>query len=221
MEKYRSRNFALLLYPEDPTHKACLEKLEQGGYNYACILHNHDTWASNDPDFNPEKHTDGETKKEHWHLVIKFQNPKYDTGLATDLGIARNYIRDVKNFDKALLYLVHVGYPDKYQYDIDDVTGPLKITLQKLLLDEDEGSRVLRIVEMIDNSPAPTYREILVKACKAGLYGEFRRLGVGVGYLIREKIQAEESANIAALTRYHARDGFCDHLKTRFEFYES
>lgn len=191
MEKYRSRNFALLLYPEDPTHTACIEKLEQGGYNYAAILHDKDTWSANDSDFDPDKHTDGELKKEHFHVVIKFQNPKYDTGLASELGIARNYIRDIKNLDKALLYLVHEGYPDKYQYDIDEVAGSLKVNLQKLLLDEDEGSRVLRIVEMIDNSPSPTYREILIMACKAGLYGEFRRLGAGVKFLLDERKEAE------------------------------
>lgn len=186
-DKYRSRNFALLLYPEDPTHLAAIKLLEEGGYDFAAILHNEDTWSDADPEFDPEKHTAGEKKKEHFHVVVKFLNPKWDTALAKELGIKPNYIRDVKNLDKALLYLVHVGYPDKYQYDFDSVIGPLKVNLQKLLRDDDEGSRVLQIVEMIDNSPAPTYREILIKACKAGLYGEFRRLGSGVKYLLDER----------------------------------
>lgn len=213
MEKYRSRNFALLLYPEDETHLTCIQLLEQGGYNYAAILHDKDTWSVSDPEFDPAKHVDGEVKKEHFHVVIKFQNPKWSTGLAADLGIKENYIRDIKNLDKALLYLVHEGFPDKFQYDIEQVNGPLKVNLQKLLLDEDEGSRVLRIVEMIEESPSPSYREILIKACKAGLYGEFRRLGSGVKYLIDERKQEEYDE----AARDHYRDvglsGFNDRQK--------
>lgn len=190
-DNYRSRNFALLLYPEDDTHLSAIKLLEECGYNYACILHNEDIWSDSDPEFNPDKHIVGEKKKEHFHVVVKFLNPKWDTALAKELGLKPNYIRGVKNLDKALLYLVHYGNPDKYQYDLDAVSGPLKTNLQKLLLDDDEGSRVLQIVEMIDNSPDPTYREILIKSCKAGLYGEFRRLGAGIKYLIEEKRETD------------------------------
>lgn len=187
MEKYRDRKFCMLLYPEDPTHAECVNRLSTGGYNFALILHDQDTWSENDPSFDPAKHIPGELKKAHWHIVLKFQNPRWHTALAQELGVKPNYIEKCTNLDSALLYLVHEGYPDKYQYDIEAVQGSLKVNLQKLLLDDDEGSRVLRIVEMIDNSPAPTYREILIKACKAGLYGEFRRLGSGVKFLLDER----------------------------------
>lgn len=190
-DKFRSRNFALLLYPEDPSHLFAIKTLEEGGYNFAYILHNEDIWSDTDPEFDSDKHVLGEKKKEHYHVVVKFLNPKWDSAFAKELGIKPNYIREVKNLDKALLYLVHYGHPDKYQYDLDDVVGSLKINLQKLLRDDDEGSRVLQIVEMIDNSLSVSYRDILVKCCKAGLYGEFRRLGCGVKYLLDERRQAE------------------------------
>lgn len=188
MEKYRDRKFCLLLYPEDLTHASAIDRLKTGGYNCAIILHDEDIWTENDPGFDPAKYTIGEKKKPHWHIVLKFQNPRWNNSLAQELGIKPNYLEKCTNLDAALLYLVHEGYPDKYQYDIEKVEGPLKVNLQKLLLDEDEGSRVLRIVELIDNSPCPSYREILVKACKAGLYGEFRRLGSGVKFIIDERL---------------------------------
>lgn len=212
MEKYRDRKFCLLLYPEDASHKACVEKLIQGGYDCAVVLHNQDIWTELDPAYDPEKHTIGEKKKEHWHIVLKFQNPRWNTALADELGIKPNYLEKCTNLDSALLYLVHEGYPEKYQYDIESVQGSLKVNLQKLLLDEDEGSRVLRIVEIIDNSPSPTYREILIKACKAGLYGEFRRLGSGVKYLLDERRdeEARERQHNAGVTI--SREAFEEYL---------
>lgn len=96
-----------------------------------------------------------------------------------------------------MLYLVHDGFKDKYQYDIDEVFGDLKTRLQKLLVDEDEESRVLRIVDIIDNCPTSSYRDLLIKVCEAGLYGEFRRLGVGVKYLLEEKKEHEIFARYA------------------------
>lgn len=187
MEKFRDRKFCMVLYPEDESHAKAVNRLINSGYNCAVILHDHDTWSADEPKFDPIKHKDGELKKPHWHIVLKFQNPKWNTGLADELGISPNYIERCSNMDSALLYLVHAQFPEKFQYDVECVLGNLKTTLCKLLLDEDEGSRVLRIVEMIDSSPAPTYKEILIKCCKAGLYGEFRRLGVGVRYLIEER----------------------------------
>lgn len=185
MESWRDRKFRLLLYPEDETHCRAIYELEQAGYKYAAILHEKDVWTDDDPDIG--EHIVGSIKKPHWHVVVKFQNAIWSSALAKKLGIKENYIRDCKNLDGSLLYLVHENQPEKYQYDIDDVFGELKPALAKLLADDDEGARVLNIVHIIDSSPGRcTYREILIKACNAGLYGEFRRLGSGVKWLIDE-----------------------------------
>ena len=49
----------MLLYPEDPTHKAAMETLAAGGYKYVAILHDSDTWGEGESD----KHAAGEPKK--------------------------------------------------------------------------------------------------------------------------------------------------------------
>lgn len=187
MAKFKTRNYRLLLYPEDETHCEAFIKLTTNGYNHAYILHNKDKWSENDPAYDPEKHKLGECKKEHWHFVVSFQNPVWSTAFAEELGISDNYLMPAHDFKVALPYLIHFGYADKAQYEIEDVHGPLVTKLQKMIIDEDEGDRVLRIVNMIDESPSPTYREILIKCCRAGLYGEFRRLGAGVKFLLEER----------------------------------
>lgn len=187
LEKYRDRKFCALLYPEDPTHAACMDKLKSGGYNFAAILHDKDIYEDGDHK--------GEIKKPHWHVVMKFPNAVWSTALAKELGIAPNYLEKCKSLDSSLLYLVHSGFDDKYQYDLKDVFGTLQTRLASLLADDDESTRALTIYGLIRNSPGiVTYTEIFEKACKAGLYGDFRRMGSGVMHLIKDhnwELQAE------------------------------
>lgn len=183
MEKIKKRNWTMLLYPEDPTHKAAIETLSAGGYKYVAILHDSDTWGEGES----ESHAAGEPKKEHWHVVLKFPQARYNTAVAKELGIKENYMEPCANFDAACLYLVHANAEDKHQYDPSALFGTLVSAVNKLLLDDDEGTRVLEIVKTIDAAPGVmSYHDILIWACKNGLYGEFRRLGSGVGWLLRE-----------------------------------
>ena len=43
-QKFRDRKFCAVLYPEDETHVAAIEKLKSGGYNFAAILHDKDVY---------------------------------------------------------------------------------------------------------------------------------------------------------------------------------
>lgn len=183
MEKIKKRNWTMLLYPEDPTHAAAMETLAAGGYKYVAILHDKDVWQEGEN----ENHPAGEPKKEHWHVVLKFAQARYNTAVAKELGIKENYMEACANFDAACLYLVHANAEDKHQYDPTALFGTLVSAVNKLLLDDDEGTRVLEIVKTIDAMPGrASYRDTLVWACKNGLYGEFRRLGSGVKWLIDE-----------------------------------
>lgn len=188
-EKWRDRKFRLLLYPDDPTHAEAIERLKYDGYTYGAVLHDKDTWAEDDEDVKPE--LIGQLKKPHWHVVVKFSNPVWSIPLAKKLGIAQNYIRVCDNLDKALLYLTHETHPSKYQYELDEVFGDLKTRLATLLADEDEGTRALKILDIIRNSPGTvTYTEVFEKAIKSGLYGDFRRMGSGIGWLIKDHNEA-------------------------------
>lgn len=177
--KFRDRKFVAVLYPEDPTHSTCIEKLMNGGYNFAAILHDKDEYEDGEHK--------GELKKPHWHIVVRFKNAVWNTSIAKELGIEPNYLQACKNVDGALVYLVHYGNDDKYQYELEKVFGPLQTRLAALLADNDESTRALNIFDIIRNSPGiVTYTEVFEKACKSGLYGDFRRMGSGVMYLIKE-----------------------------------
>ena len=178
-EKYRDRKFVAVLYPEDETHVACIEKLQSGGYNFAAILHNKDVYEDGEHQ--------GELKKPHWHVVMRFKNAVWNTSIAKELGIAPNYLEACKNVDGSLLYLVHSENPEKAQYDYEEVFGPLRLKLATLLADTDEGTRVLNILDIIENSPGRIgYSELIRKVVAAGLYSDLRRMGSFATCLIRE-----------------------------------
>lgn len=183
--KFKDRKYVAVLYPDDPTHAAAMEKLESGGYDYAAILHDSDVYETDGED-----HKAGDLKKPHWHVVIRFSpNALWNTAVAKDLGIEVNYLEKCRNLNKALLYLVHRDHLDKYQYDLDKVFGSQSLlsVLSKLLTEEDEGLRVLSIVKMVEDEPgyiSPT--EFLKKACREGYYGEFRRMGNWASIIVNE-----------------------------------
>ena len=186
MEKLRKRNWCLVLYPEDEKHVSAMEVLEKGGFKYAAILHDKDVWSEADaPD-----HVPGETKKAHWHVVLKFDQAVWNTSLAKQLGLSENYLQPCANLDGALLYLIHSENPEKYQYDAEAVFGPLVPALKRLLVAPDEGTRILTILDEIDSYTggldAESYKMFFRKMCSNGLYGEIRR----AGNLIDRYIQA-------------------------------
>lgn len=184
---YRNRNHQLLLYPEDPTHATALVRLKESGYLFAACLHNHDVWLESDEHFDPTKHKAGEPKKDHLHVVLRFRNDRYRDAIAKELGIKPNYIKVCKNLDDRLLYLVHYKNPEKYQYDHEDVFGPLRPSLEKLLDDETEDARCLRIVDLVDAEPGKvSARGLIRKLANNGLYGEARRMGFLLKWLVEE-----------------------------------
>lgn len=168
--KFRDRKFVAVLYPEDTSHSTALEKLKSGGYNFAGILHNKDVYEDGDHK--------GETKKAHWHIVLRFKNAVWNTAIAKELGIEPNYLEACKDVDSALLYLVHFGNEEKFQYEYEEVFGPLKVRLSTLLAEPDEGSRVLSLVEIVEKALGPMgYTELIKKSVAAGVYGDLRRMG--------------------------------------------
>lgn len=179
LSKFRDRKFVAVLYPEDPTHAECMEKLKAGGYNFAAILHDKDVYEDGE-------HA-GELKKPHWHIVVRFKNAVWNTAIAKELGITPNYLEACKDVDASLLYLVHFGNEEKAQYNYEEVFGPLRLKLATLLSDTDEGTRILNIVDIVESSPGPiSCSELLKKAVAAGLYADLRRMGHLATCLVRE-----------------------------------
>lgn len=166
MEKFRSRKFCLLLYPnEDKTHKKALEYIKLN-YDYALIVHDKDTNENN------------EIKKAHTHVVVSFSNAKWNTALAEELGITDNYIEKCRDLDKALEYLIHYNDDTKHQYDIELVRGNLKSKLKQILLNDgkDENQKAYELMDYIENYEGYINEmEFFKHACEVGMYDVARR----------------------------------------------
>ena len=159
--KFRSAKMRLLLYPDDPSHVKALERIKED-YDHAYILHE----------------AEEETKKPHWHVVLRFRNAQWNTALAKNLGISENYIRNSNNLDKALQYLIHFNDSDKKQYDISSVKGSLvdrlKTSINKVDRTEDEDASIL-IDYIVKSSKRITFSEFARYCVDNGYWATYRR----------------------------------------------
>lgn len=178
IEKYRSRTHMLLLYPEDVTHSVAIDRIKQS-YDYALILHDKDRFTEEDEKKNPE-HKAGTIKKAHYHVILRFPHHKWNTALSNELGIDENYIQEVKQFNNALMYLIHYNDTDKTQYDISDVKGNLKTRLQEAInkIEKSEGEKVSELIQFIKQYDGCVSVTEFAEFCALnGYWSEFRRSG--------------------------------------------
>lgn len=167
MNNERSCSWALVLYPsEDPTHKDALDFITNNYNKYAFIKHDKDILDN------------GELKKEHYHVVIQFTNYRWRNAIANELNITPNYLEKIRNLEKSMQYLIHFNDSDKYQYDIEEVQGPLK---QKLIAyinttDKSESEKVLELIDYIENNKRFIKLTDFIKyVCISNLYDIYRR----------------------------------------------
>ena len=169
MEKYRSRVHMLLLYPDCESHVKAVEKIKQS-YDYAIVLHDRDYFTDGD--------NAGELKKEHWHVVLRFNQAVWSSAICKELGIEENYIENVKRFDNAIQYLIHYNDNDKAQYSVDDVSGNLKQKLVESInkVEKSEGEKVCELISYIEsNSKKISIKEFATFCAQQGYWSEFRR----------------------------------------------
>lgn len=164
----RSRVFILDLYPnEDETHRNALDHIIKN-YEYAYIVH--------DKDYDKET---GELLKPHTHCVLKFANARSLKSVADELEITSNYIRKANSYESSLLYLIHYRNDDKHKYDLDEVQGPLKKKLIRLIKNEnkdDEDDVISEIIGYIDSYiNILTIRKLSEWIAKNGYWPYFRR----------------------------------------------
>lgn len=102
----RFRNFNVLLYPDTTSYNYndVIFKLNEYKY-YAWIEHKPET----------------DEKKEHTHLFIHLDNACTKSAIANNLGIPQNFVQETKSVRSSCRYLTHIDYPDKIQYNYNDV----------------------------------------------------------------------------------------------------
>lgn len=192
MAEQKSRIFNLLLYPDNSMHAEVIELLKAPDSDYKAvgILHNMDVYE--------EGEKQGQFKKEHWHFVVKFPNPRYKSGVSIEFAIDERFIDITKSFKGSAKYLLHYGCPDKYQYDPSDLHGTLKQDILKLIDDTSDDTKLSEITSMIDNMHGIiSYRIVWDYCLKNGYTSVYRRF-----YRIFQDIIGEHNAII-----YSKREG--------------
>lgn len=143
----RYRNFMVLFYKDTDT------------YNFNDIIFNIHSMKY----YAYIKHTpEEEEKKEHYHAFIHLDTACTISSISKRLGIPENYIQYSKNVRGSCRYLTHIDYPDKTQYDINEVyVSPIfKRKFLKNFEDIKTEEEVIQdIYFFIDNNHYDTYLE--------------------------------------------------------------
>jgi len=166
MEKFRSKNFNLVLYNEDSTHRQAIEYIQKN-YDYAMILH--------DKDFDEKT---GEIKKPHYHVVLRFKNAKWNTALADELGLTPNYIEESRSLKRSLQYLIHYNDENKHSYDLEEVQGTLTKLLIETIKNENktESEKVIELLNYIDEIDNHIEIDDFLRYCaEIGYWDVYRR----------------------------------------------
>ena len=170
----RSRTWMILLYEDDPTHKAVLDgKLADLDWNYAGRVHDSDDGV-----------------KLHHHVVVIFKDGRKNTDIAKDLDIDKRWLRAWDRKKKALRYLCHRDNPEKYQYSTDGIYGTIAEQAVSACSRGNELSEaqalkeITQLLEEIDGFVS--YNFFLRLLADKGLYTVFRRMGVIATRLVDE-----------------------------------
>lgn len=182
-KKERSRLWNVLLYPEDETHADALDKIRSGGYEYVMALHNLDSDEN------------GELKKEHYHVILRFENAVYNASVCRDLGIQINYLQKTKSWKDSAAYLLHFGTEEKYQYPTETLEGTLVDQVLKVMQGKNEKDGLLALMDWIDDQPGHiTTAQLNREACKRDLWDVARRSGV---FLLRTLDEHNQTVSLS------------------------
>ena len=151
----RARNFFIELYPDNSEHMAVFDKLNKS-YNTVGILHNCDVYEKERKNEAGEiVNGIGELKKEHYHIIVAFDNQRYLNGVAKEIGLEKRFIQKVDSFKKVARYLIHLDNEEKYQYNIDDVFGTpdMIAKVKKCCAEEQSLSNIaFELIHIIDST---------------------------------------------------------------------
>ena len=165
--KKRIRTIGIILYPDNPLHLIALNKITHSMENYIYILH--------DKDYSSET---GEIKKNHYHVILHFENARTIETLSKNLGIEENLFYYINSFNGQLRYLIHYDDDDKTRYDIDEVKGTLYMLSKfkkSIKGSSDEVSEVSQIYEFIINNEITDLHYLIEYVIDNDLYASFRR----------------------------------------------
>lgn len=163
----RSRNYLLLLYPDNADHVSILNYVKSS-YQFLGVLHDKDFFD------------DGTEKKSHYHIFLTFKNAKWLSALSSELNLDSRFIQPVRNRITSLQYLVHYNEEKKFHYDFNSLFGSPKLKNELIYSIENvelsETDKVLLIIEFIENNASClSVKDLSIYCANNNLWDVFRR----------------------------------------------
>ncbi len=203
----RSRNWLLLLYPDNEEHSAVLDgKLDELDWDYCGRIHDED------PGIKP-----------HHHVIVAFKDGRQKADVAADLALDPRWLRRVHSIKKAMRYLCHKDNPEKHQYSADGIYGTIADRAiaqcsKGDAISEQEG--VLKVHQIIDNWEGfITVSKLLPVICAEGVYSHYRRLGHSIFRMIEEHNRPLQEEKLIRQRMSFDRDSFAASLDTLDEVF--
>lgn len=162
-EEFKARVMWFVCYPESVDITQAIEKVDCEQWAYC--LHDKDTDEN------------GVLKKDHYHVILKFENARNVEHIAGIFGVAANLIKVVssRSVKDKVRYLIHLDSKDKYRYESKDIHYAGLPVQSYLCASEDEQAlEVLQIVkDALDHGKPWSY--VVYRCAESGLYGCLRR----------------------------------------------
>lgn len=183
-ENPRSRKFLIELYPDNAEHMKAYDKLNKA-YNIVGILHNRDVYDKERKNEAGEVvNAIGELKKEHYHIILSFDNQRFLNPVAKELGIASRFVEKVGSYKTVCRYLIHLDDEDKAQYSLDELFGsPDMIADVKKFCNEEQSltNIAIELMQIIDNTDAYfSEGKLFAKVCELGYCRYYNSLQRGL-----------------------------------------
>lgn len=157
MSDERSKNWVFIGYP-DSMPKDWETKLRDMKIDIAVSpLHNKDV--------NP----DGEPKKPHYHIILKYSSNKSKEQVKKDIEVFNSPSPEkVKSMKGQVRYLVHIDNPEKAQYSQEDilVIGGWDIMQYFVLTQADRHNHIADMMDFVDENGITEFNALLRYARK-------------------------------------------------------
>lgn len=153
----RNRNFYTLLYPESCNN------------NFKQILDDMHVSAFLSPLHDKDVDEYGNLKKEHYHLMVMFDNPhtlnQFKDMIVTPLGgVGADICISRRGYAR---YLCHLDHPDKFQYNPSDVVSFCGISYDNLCSSPSDNMNAIKdILDFLDERKYRSYSAFLSYCAK-------------------------------------------------------
>lgn len=171
----RSKSWQAILYPDSESYDfdTVLYNIKLLSYRFAYIIHDQDYFTADDSD---DKHSPGQQKKNHVHVVFFWDNSYQLGNIASKIGLPSNYLQAVKSRTAAIQYLIHKNNPEKHQYNISDIVTNIEKIQSKYFSDDDCIMKASKLLEFITSfNGVLTITQVARWSISENCWDEFRR----------------------------------------------